>query len=207
MAELRVIGAGLPRTGTTSLKIALEQLLDGPCYHMTEFNERFDDDEQAWLRALDGEEESLAMLMDGWVAAVDWPASLLSAELAAMYPDAIVVLSHRASADEWWSSISSTVWANIRQMGAGSAYQAITSKMFDKAGLGADWDNPDAAKRLYLSVISEVRQATADHRLVIWQPGDGWEPLCAALELPVPTSPFPHDNTRAEFRDHSGLDQ
>lgn len=200
MGDLRVIGAGLPRTGTTSLKAGLEQLLDGTCYHMFELmNRRESDDGVLWWQALQGDLDALDSVLDSWTAAVDWPTSLFWRELADRNPDAKVVLSHRGSADVWWASVDATVWKAIREQPAGSVFTQFNNLMLAKAGLGDDWATEVAAKALYDRHYDEVTTAISAERLVIWQPSDGWAPLCSALDLPVPDNKFGHHNTRADF--------
>lgn len=107
--SLRVVGAGLPRTGTSSLKKMLEQLLDGRCYHMRELYEQRVAHGPRWTAALKGESDQLDEVFAGWSAAVDWPASVFWRELAERHRDALVILSHRGSADAWWTSADATV--------------------------------------------------------------------------------------------------
>lgn len=125
---LRVIGAGLGRTGTNSLKIALEQLLDAPCYHMLEVNRRLTD-AQVWLDALHGHPADLRELLADFAATVDWPAAALWQWLTKEHPDAIVLLSLRDNAATWLRSARATImpvaepdwyeepdWASMREM-------------------------------------------------------------------------------------------
>src|SRR4051794_29525381 len=107
---LRVVGAGLGRTGTASLKGALERLLGGPCYHMAEVFEHFDHI-PIWHAAIRGEPVNWEQIMDGYAAAVDWPTAGCWRELATAYPDALVLLSTRADAETWWRSASATIMA------------------------------------------------------------------------------------------------
>src|SRR5205823_14132848 len=106
-------GAGLPRTGTSSMKAALEQLLGRPCYHMEEV---FAHPEHAplWRRALAGDATAWRACLEGYVAAVDWPASMLWRELAEANPDAPVLLTTRTDAQSWWSSVDATILRVIR---------------------------------------------------------------------------------------------
>ena len=203
---LRVIGAGLPRTGTTSLKAALEQLLGEPCYHMFEL---FNDLEAgiSWWQALDGDRDKLTSVLEGYGAAIDWPASLFWRELREMYPDALVVLSHRGDAETWWGSVDRTVWATMRNPDAEPTIAEFNAKMRSKAGLGDDWDDPSAAQAHYQLLYDEVVATVPADKLLIWQAADGWGPLCAALGVPVPDTAFPHLNTGAEFRERAKLDE
>jgi hypothetical protein len=106
---LRVVGAGLGRTGTASLQLALQQLLDGRCYHMAETFGR-PDDIPVWHAAVKGTEPDWDVLLAEFVAAVDWPACEFWRELADANPDALVLLSTRSSADAWWKSAHDTIF-------------------------------------------------------------------------------------------------
>ncbi len=196
--SLRVIGAGLPRTGTTSLKSALEQLLDGPCYHMFEFFPRAEEDWPLWWAAFDGDLEALQRVTTDWVAAVDWPASILWRELAEIYPDAPVVLSHRGDSAAWWRSVDATVWASMRERSA-PAIAAWNDKLRTTAGFGEIWDDEGTARSHYDSHMREVVDTIDADRLLIWQASEGWGPLCRTLGVPVPDSGFMHHNTTADF--------
>jgi hypothetical protein len=207
---LRVVGAGLGRTGTHSLKLALEQLLDGPCYHMMETFGR-PDDLPVWHAAVNGESPDWPRFFDGYVAAVDWPACAFWRELSDTYPDAIVLLSTRSSADAWWTSANDTIFQIPKReippehadvMGA---QLAMAEDMLTNT-FTADWADEAAAKRAYEEHNAAVRATVDPARLVDWQPGDGWDPICAALSIPVPTEPFPHVNTTADFRASAGLE-
>lgn len=206
MGTLQVIGAGLPRTGTTSLKAGLEQLLGGGCYHMFELMGRIDPDGMLWAQALGGDMSALDQVLDGWTAAVDWPASLFWRELVERNPEALVVLSHRGSAETWWDSVDATVWAAMRRPDIEPQFAAFNAQMKAKAGLGDDWDDKAAAKAYYDAHYGEVVAEIAPERLVIWEPGDGWGPLCSALGVAEPDTDFFHRNDRAEFRTRGNLE-
>lgn len=193
---LRVIGAGLPRTGTTSLKAALERLLGGRCYHMREV-----DDAQIpeWHRLALGGEPAWDALFDGWVAAVDYPASAFWRELVAHYPDAVVVMTHRDPAS-WWRSAQDTVLHSMQQADDDKlAFRQMASALFAR-DLGPRFLDEGVAVDAMARRADEVRTAVPRDRLVEWTAGDGWQPLCAALGVPVPEAPYPHVNTTAQFR-------
>lgn len=193
-----MIGAGLPRTGTTSLKGALEKLLNGRCYHMIELQTRVDEQGMLWYQALEGDDDALDTVLAGWDAAVDWPASAVWRRLAARHPDALVVLSHRGDAETWWQSADATVWAAMRS-NSNPIQEAFFAKMRELAGLGDDWSEKAASCANYQRHFDEVVETIDPDRLLIWQPTDGWEPLCAALGVDVPDEAFFHRNDRAEF--------
>ena len=200
--SLRVVGAGLPRTGTSSLRLMLSDLLNGPCYHMKALYERPDVDGPKWMAALAGDLEQLDDLLAGWSAAVDWPASVLWRQMAERYPDALVVLSHRGSAQSWWESADRTVWHVMRGMQAGTIPEHVVGLhelMRDVAGFSQDLDDAAEAQRRYDEHHAEVIATIPEERLLLWEPDDGWEPLCERLGVPVPEVAPVHVNSAAEF--------
>ncbi len=203
---LRVVGAGLGRTGTHSLKLALEQLLGGPCYHMTEV---FSHPEHVplWDQATRGEMPDWDALFDGYVAAVDWPMAAFWREISEAYPDALILLSVR-DADSWWKSAHDTIFtASGRAAGDDSLRQwhEMVMRLFHR--LGDDIADEAEMKTGYLRHNDDVRRIAPDDRLLEWRASDGWQPICDALGLPVPDAPFPRTNTTDEFRAMAGLDR
>ena len=201
---LRVVGAGLGRTGTASLKLALERLLDGPCYHMMEVFGR-PDHIPVWREAATGDSPDWDALFEGYVAAVDWPVASFWPEVSAAYPDAVVLLSTRADAETWWKSASSTIFAIVDKEGPPPEFlgmwDAIATNRFT-----AGYREREPAIEAYQRHNAEVRREVPPERLLEWQPGDGWEPLCERLGVPVPDEPFPHTNSTEDFRKMAGLD-
>ena len=205
---LRLVGAGLGRTGTHSLKLALERLLGSPCYHMIEVFGR-PDDIPVWQRAIDGDPPDWAEFLRDYRAAVDWPVAAFWRELADAYPDALVLLSRRSSADAWWKSASETIFAISSRAAPDDPVfgpQMRMAKAMLAQTFTPSWNEADAAKRAYDAHNAAVRAEADPDRLVEWQPGDGWAPLCDALGVDVPSTPFPHVNTTEEFRAMAGLD-
>jgi hypothetical protein len=202
---LRIVGAGLGRTGTHSVKLALERLLGAPCYHMMEVFGR-PDDIPVWQRAgLAGEMPDWDRFLDGYAAAVDWPVAAFWREVSDAYPDAPVLLTTR-DVDGWWQSVSRTIFsAELRQrppegFPSDWPWDLITATFTPRFAEEAP------SKAAYLEHNETVRRTIPSSRLVEWQPGDGWEPICTALSLPVPADPFPHVNSTAEFRVMTGLE-
>ena len=200
---LRLIGAGLGRTGTHSLKVALEILLGGPCYHMVEVFGR-PDDVSVWHAAAKGEPVDWASLLDGYEAAVDWPASAFWPEIAAAFPDAVILLSTRRDADEWWASASRTIFEDLDVATPGmEAWHEMLMAMLANRFTPAFQDEAQA-KTAYDRHNADARARADPNRLVEWTPADGWAPLCNALGVAIPAEPFPLTNTTAEFRERAG---
>ena len=200
---LRVIGAGIGRTGTTSLKAALEHLLGGPCYHMHDVFPR-PEDVPVWHAAALGEMPDWHVFLKDYVAAIDWPASAYWESLAAAYPDALIILSTRADSETWWRSASNTI-IPASFAAEDSPWRRMVFAMF-KHRFTENVKNKAAAITAYEAHNAHVRATAPAARLLDWRAEDGWTPLCAALDLPVPGVPFPHNNTSAEFQERIGSD-
>ena len=199
---LRVVGAGLGRTGTLSLKLALERLLGAPCYHMLEV---FGHPEHipAWHHAARGDMPEWRELLAGYQAAVDWPAAAFWPELSEAFPDAVVLLSVREPR-AWWCSADQTIFPALREEPLNEPpfmadWHGMVMELF-AARFPNAIDDPAAAMAAFERHNDRVRETVPAHRLIEWKPGDGWEPICSALGLAVPAEPFPHRNTRAEWR-------
>lgn len=205
---LQVVGAGIGRTGTHSLQLALAQLLGAPCYHMVEVIAH-PEYAQYWQDAIDGKPVDWDKVFDGYAAAVDWPAGAFWKELADRYPDAIVLLSTRSSAEAWWKSANDTIFEITRREvppeSGLQVQQSMARSMLEKK-FTPKWFDEKEAKAAYERHNATVREAIPASRLVDWKPGDGWEPICKALGVPVPAEPFPHVNSTDEFRVMVGLD-
>jgi len=200
---LRVVGAGLGRTGTASLKQALEQLLGGRCYHMLEVMARPRDD-IFWQAEVRGERVDLAAFLDGYRATVDWPSCAFWRELADASPDALILLSTRESAERWWASMEGTIVPTVKSRAHAenpliARHGAMVGELFRRR-FSPGWEDPAQAMAAYERHNEDVRRSADPARLLEWRPGDGWEPICAALGLPVSDTPFPHENTTAAFR-------
>lgn len=199
---LKIVGAGLPRTGTNSLQLALEKLLGGRCYHMHELFER-PDDAPGWEGAATGNSPDWTTFLAEYKAAVDWPPSLFWEELAAVYPDAPVLLSTRKDPETWWASVSKTIVPATLESDH-TPWRSMAESLFRKFIGSDDFENGDKMMAAYVAHNEQVRARIPASRLVEWQPQDGWEPICNALQLPVPVEDFPHVNTRAEFVERVG---
>jgi hypothetical protein len=198
---LAVIGAGLGRTATFSLKFALEHLGFGPCYHMSEV---FADTRRAvplWLDAIDGRPDWNAIFA-GFHSTTDYPACNYWRELAAHYPRAKVVLTVR-DADAWFDSVTETIFSDgmqgsLRGSPTGDMMQGLIFDVFGDRigdrGYMTDW---------FVRRNNQVIDSLPPERLLVYSPKEGWEPLCAFLGVPVPAEPFPRVNSRDELTDAS----
>jgi len=195
---LRVVGAGLPRTATRSLKDALERLLGGRCYHMHEVFTHLED-VLAWRAAIRGDAPDWREFPPNCIATVDRPASAFWREMADANPDAVIVLSTRSSAAQWWESAEATIFPVLRKESY-PEYEdwLVMTKELLAREIG-EGDDRVVAEAFYERHNAGVRRDAPANRLLEWRAGDGWEPLCAALGLPVPAEPFPHVNTREEW--------
>ena len=192
---LKVIGAGYGRTGTLSLKLALEQLGFGPCYHMVEVFKN----PQAptwWLEAADHKSD-WRKIFDGYSATVDWPGATFYAELADAYPDAKVILTER-DPEAWFASTQATIFPNATPPDVDAPFP----QMFRKV-IGALFDNRMREHDHVIDVFkrhnAEVRRRIAPARLLVYEVAQGWEPLCKFLGVPVPSTPMPKENSKEEF--------
>jgi hypothetical protein len=211
MSEMKVIGAGLPRTGTLSQKVALEQLGFGPCYHMVDLMGDLAQTPK-WEQALEGNGR-WDEIFEGFQSTVDWPASYYYRELAEVYPDAKVVLGVR-DGDSWARSMHETIWAffygDVLMRHVSFARREVDPtwkdwtdmlmEMWRRSGLM----NEEATTEEWMSAAidryhAEVRETVPSDRLLVWSVSEGWGPLCEFLEVPVPDAPFPKLNDGAEF--------
>ncbi len=198
--KLRVVGAGLGRTGTNSLKVALERLLGAPCYHMMEVFQH-PDHVPLWRAAARGEMPDWNALFADYAAAVDWPAAAFWPELSATFPDALVLLSVR-DPHSWWQSASETIFPSLREQ-QGTEWYAMVDEVFG-ARFTRALDDRDAAVAALERHNARVRASVPARRLLEWRAADGWAPLCAALGVPIPNEPFPHTNARADWQARNG---
>lgn len=196
---VRVVGTGVGRTGTLSLKFALEQLLGRRCYHMMEV---FGHPEHVdvWTRAARDEPVDWEELLQDFGAIVDWPGASFWPELTSTFPDALVLHSERADAETWWRSASATILTFDAVPPEMQAFRDMCLEFFGRRFTDQIEDH-DACVAAYEAHNARVRAAIDPARMLLWHPGDGWEPICRALDVPVPDVPFPHTNTTAEWEE------
>ncbi len=201
---LQIIGPGFGRTGTNSLKVALEHLGFGPAHHMFEVR---DHHEQlpAWQALARGEPGNWDAVFAGYRSQVDWPGARYWRELAAYYPDARVVLTVR-DPDQWFDSVEKTISPFMAGRGtyddpyindvADMAYRLIVAGVFDDR-----MTDRAHATAVFRAHIAEVKAAIPAARLLVFDVAEGWEPLCAFLGCPVPAISFPRLNSTRQFLD------
>ena len=198
---LQVVGAGFGRTGTLSLKNALEKLGFGACYHMMEVFPR-PEHVAMWHRLAFGHPMDWDEIFRGFRATVDWPAARWWREIAAQYPDAKVLLSVR-DPEDWYRSMSDTIYQPMKLPVPDGAPEIVRlqSEMIRKAVLAETFDNRFDDKALAIQVFKrhnqEVRDSIDSARLLEFDVREGWAPLCRFLEVPIPDEPFPRLNDTA----------
>ena len=195
--SLSVIGAGLGRTGTLSLKFALEQLGFGPCYHMMEVF-RIPEAPGQWNRAYGGETIDWAEVFKGFNSTVDWPACDFYKELAELYPEAKVILTVR-DAERWYESTQATIFRETNHEVAPPEWLEMFGKL-TRNKFGGDLHSREHVISVYEAHNDEVARTIAPDRLLIYEPGQGWEPLCHFLGVPEPDTPYPMVNSTEEFQ-------
>jgi hypothetical protein len=193
---LKIIGSGLGRTGTASLKQALEQL-GFPCHHMIEV---FMHPEQPalWVDAAKGR-PNWAEIYKNYTATTDYPGCIFWRELMAEYPDALVLHSTR-DPEQWFESTQATIFAPGRGPSQMPPHIRPMFEALFEGRLGLDRNNHDEMIAYFKRHEEEIMHGVPAKKLLVFNAKEGWGPLCKFLDLPVPATPFPKNNTREEFR-------
>lgn len=211
---MKLIGAGLPRTATTTQWLALKAL-GVETYHMKDMMADMEKGVSVWRRAYNGE-QPWDEVFDGFEATVDWPAAFHWRELMDYYPEAKILLSVR-DGDSWAKSMADTIvqiyFGDSFMRSMCQARYRIDPAWASWVDLNIDtcWKGPRGAlantfgERGPLADAmtrwnDEVKATVPADRLIIWTPQDGWEPLCEALDVPVPDEPLPHAFDTATFK-------
>ena len=214
---VRVIGAGFGRTGTASLKAALETLGFGPCYHMTEVF-KHPGHADFWQAAWRGELVDWDGLLGAYEATVDWPACTFYAELMERYPNAKVILTVR-DPEGWYQSTRDTIY-QLGRISEGSPLSRLSFAFFSLLAFGtfntgqgpmteeivwrgtfdARFEDKHHAIEVFNQHNEEVRRRVPEEQLLVYEVKEGWEPLCEFLGVEEPDKPFPHLNDAAEMR-------
>lgn len=200
---LTVIGAGFGRTGTMSLRDALNMIGFGPCYHMSEVV-RNPALAAHWAKLARGERVDWEAVFKGYRSTMDWPGCTYWRELAARYPEAKVILTLR-DPDRWFDSTRNTIFSDehlARFSGADADpnFRDMIRRVYDDT-----FDGKGHIREHAIAVFNAhneaVQQAIPADRLLVYRVAEGWEPLCEFLGVPVPAEPFPNINTTQEWRD------
>jgi hypothetical protein len=210
---MKVIGAGLPRTGTLSQKVALEMLGFGPCYHMVNVLTDLPK-AKLWEQAMDGEAD-WDEIFGEHESTVDWPGAFFYRELADAYPDAKIVLSSR-DPEAWERSMRDTIWGLFYGHSVMSHvskarefvdpdwrdYLQLMTRMWAAQGIFAGGDlRPGQLGEAITRYQEAVQRNIPEDRLLVWSVTEGWEPLCRFLEVDVPDAEFPRLNDSKMFTD------
>ena len=198
---LKVIGAGFSRTGTRSLKAALEELGFGRCYHMEEVLKN-PGHLKHWAEIMGGGQADWESLFRGYQSAADWPAAAYYQDLMTVYPEAKIILTVR-DPESWHKSVMNTIYR------AGRGFFGRFTRIFpvvhqflnaiEKVIWVGIFHNKLEDKvhtvEVFNKHIEEVKRTVPKERLLIFEAKHGWEPLCMFLDVPVPANkPYPHRN-------------
>ncbi len=203
---IQVIGAGFGRTGTLSLKFALETLGFDKCYHMMEVMLN-DGHVGEWRRAAQQEDVDWHALYENYQATVDWPSASFWQKLRLVYPEAKVILTLRDS-QQWYTSVMNTIW-KLSSKSLEEGKRRGDDEMVERAKMGHEviWDgvfggqmdDRDHVIGCFERHNQEVIDRVPADQLLVCRPGDGWEPLCEFLQKPVPDSDYPRVNSTEDF--------
>ncbi len=198
---MKLIGAGYGRSGTMSLQKAIVHLGYGPCYHMKIALWRF------WhlyffLKAWRGKQVKWKRFFRKYQAVVDWPTCAFYRQLMLEYPDAKILLNVR-DPEKWYDSMYETIWAI--QPAFPVWFPGVVRRFHDEViwngNLQGSFLDRERTIRIYKDYIEEVKRTVPSERLLVYDVSEGWEPLCAFLEVPVPQGKsFPFKNDRKSFR-------
>jgi sulfotransferase family protein len=205
---LKVIGAGWGRTGTESLKMALEQLGFDRCYHG--FDLMNDGRKLQYWKQLHKERKTdYGALFNGYVAAVDTPAAYYYQELMREYPEAKVILTVRDAA-KWYDSAANTIFKRpppVKFMGRLSKKLSYVPQIdehlqtiFFEEEFNGKIEDKEAMMAWFNQWNERVKSTVPSHRLLVYNVAEGWEPLCKFLNVQVPASPFPQTNKKEGFQ-------
>jgi hypothetical protein len=211
---MKVIGAGYGRTGTMSLKAALEEIGQGPTFHMIDLirePERLPD----WQAAADGEKVDWTRVLAGYESTVDWPGCTFWRDMVETWPDAPVLLNVR-DPEAWYRSCLDSIHAAkgmglAGELGGGSEQppsvevMQFINGMIWQGTFGGRFEDKDHAIEVFHRHVADIKAAVPADRLLVYDISEGWEPLCAFLGVEVPDHPMPHLNDTASFRAMFGM--
>ncbi len=192
---LKVFGLGFGRTGTESMKNALELLGHGPCYHMFEVLPH-PDRVETWIDLVTGKAPDWDRVFEGYHASVDWPGAFFWKEISEHYPEAKLILTIR-DADAWYDSMSKTILPLLKA--SSEDPNGLANQMFIKRQFAGNIDDRAHVIDIYNRHNDAVKAAFGPDRLLVYELGSGWQPLCDFLGVEVPGVPYPRGNSAAEF--------
>jgi hypothetical protein len=215
---MKMIGVGFGRTGTMSLKAALDELGAGPCFHMIDLimGEDKQRDLEHWIRVANDEPVDWHEVFEPWESTVDWPAASRWREIVAAFPDVPVLLNVREF-DGFYESCENTILAvkeaamagelpeDANREGPAPELWEVIEKLIWQGDFQGRFKDKEATRRLYFDRIETIRAEVPAERLVYWELGDGWGPLAEALGVDAPDTSFPHLHDTNEFRTEFGL--
>jgi hypothetical protein len=207
---LEIIGAGFGRTGTSSLKVALEHLGFGPTHHMFEVRDHPPQVEH-WAAAARGERVNWDTVFKGYRSQVDWPGARYWRELAAHYPEAKIILTVR-DPDQWFDSVASTILKLLAARGhiedphLGGLVEMVHN-LVEIGEFGGRMTDRAHAISVFKARIAEVQATIPASRLLRFDVAEGWEPLCAFLGCEVPAISFPRLNSSRQFTEQEWKDE
>jgi hypothetical protein len=205
--ELSIIGAGFGRTGTRSLKLALEGLGFAPCYHMDAVFEH-PEHIALWHGAANGHLPDWASLFGKHRAGVDWPVAFFWRELMDAYPDAKVILTVR-DAQSWYDSFYRTIYQVIKKPMSDDPviveHQQMSQRLILDRTFGGRFEDRHYAVKVYTRHNDAVQTEVPSDRLLVYEVAQGWSPLCGFWGMSIPQEPFPNSNDRDTFQESHGL--
>jgi hypothetical protein len=214
VADVQVIGAGFGRTGTWSLKAALEQIGFGPAFHMIDLMPH-PDRAPMFLAALNGEDVDWNVVFDGYRSTVDWPGCTWWEEMAETWPEAPILLSVR-DPEAWYRSTINSIH-EAKEMALRGELQGNTEEAPDPAVMqminGLIWNgtfkgrftDKEFALEVFRRHNEDVKSKVPADRLLVYEIKQGWGPLCDFLGVEVPDEPMPHLNDTDSFRNMFGM--
>jgi hypothetical protein len=158
----------------------------------------------AWIDAIEGREVDWSAMLAKYRAIVDWPGSAFWRELSETNPDALVLLSVR-DPEAWYRSASNTIFLSFDHLPPEVAPWMDEVRKLLRDRFSDRFDDPTAMMDAFVRHNDAVRAGIPASRLLEWNLGDGWDPICERLGLPVPGEPFPVTNSTAEFRQMIGI--
>ena len=199
---LKVFGAGVGRTGTYSLKLAINELGFGPCHHMEEVLHNMPVQVPLWSAAAAGEPD-WSKIYDGYRSAVDWPTACFFRELVTEYPSAKFILTER-DPERWADSFGGTIYKLLAGRDQAPqemrAWLDMANDVIAKSGFPPNLDR-DGLIEAFIAHNDAVKETIPASQLLVFEVKQGWEPLCTFLNAPIPTEEFPRTNDRGEFWD------